>query len=224
MGHVHSPEVRERMFDGAATFFEIELPAFATFVLDRDRLRASRVPLTTVVGKDNLARVVRSRRALVGRCRRRQFSSRCPAATRVSRPTRRNSGLWYAASVVVRGRADNTTMKGRRALIVGAGIAGLAAARALHRAGFAVDVIERERTRSTEGAGIYLPGNAARALRAFGLEDAVLAGGIVIPRRVSAIIAAGDAAGGKAGSKPEAVAWSASSAARTIDRLQARRR
>ena len=49
------PEVVERMFSCAATFFEIELPAFATFVPDRDRLRASCVPLTVVVGEDNLA-------------------------------------------------------------------------------------------------------------------------------------------------------------------------
>ena len=49
------PEFRERMFGGAATFFEIELPAFAAFVPDRDRLRASGVPLTVVVGEDNQA-------------------------------------------------------------------------------------------------------------------------------------------------------------------------
>ena len=47
------PALRERIFGNAATFFSIELPAFATFVPDRDRLRASGVPLTVVVGEDN---------------------------------------------------------------------------------------------------------------------------------------------------------------------------
>jgi pimeloyl-ACP methyl ester carboxylesterase len=47
------PALRERIFGNAATFFAIELPAFAAFVPDRDRLRASGVPLTVVVGEDN---------------------------------------------------------------------------------------------------------------------------------------------------------------------------
>jgi hypothetical protein len=34
-------------------FFPIELPVFATFVPDRDRMRASGVPLTVVVGRQN---------------------------------------------------------------------------------------------------------------------------------------------------------------------------
>lgn len=44
---------RERIFANAAMFFSIELPAFAAFVPDRDRMRASAVPLTVVVGEDN---------------------------------------------------------------------------------------------------------------------------------------------------------------------------
>ncbi len=44
---------RERVFGNAATLFSIELPAFATFVPDRDSLRTSGVPLTVVVGEDN---------------------------------------------------------------------------------------------------------------------------------------------------------------------------
>jgi pimeloyl-ACP methyl ester carboxylesterase len=47
------PALRERIFGNAATFFSIELPVFATFVPDRDRLRTSGVPLTVVVGEDN---------------------------------------------------------------------------------------------------------------------------------------------------------------------------
>jgi FAD-dependent urate hydroxylase len=63
----------------------------------------------------------------------------------------------------------------RRVLIVGAGIAGLALAPLLARNGVAVEVIEREAAWRPGGTGIYLPGNAARALRALGLEDAVAA-------------------------------------------------
>src|SRR6266508_271652 len=47
------PELRERIFANAPTFFSIELPAFAAFVPDRDRIRTSRVPLTVIVGEDN---------------------------------------------------------------------------------------------------------------------------------------------------------------------------
>ena len=58
-----------------------------------------------------------------------------------------------------------------RILVVGAGIAGLAAARALTRAGQAVEVVERAAGPDRGGAGIYLPGNAVRALRRVGLDE-----------------------------------------------------
>ena len=64
--------------------------------------------------------------------------------------------------------------------MVGAGIAGLGAARALRQRGFAVDVVERKPVWTHTGAGIYLPGNAARALRALGLESAVAERGSLI--------------------------------------------
>jgi len=72
---------------------------------------------------------------------------------------------------------------GLRILVVGAGIGGLAVARTLARAGFSAEVVERERAWDEVGMGIYLPGNAARALRALGLEQAVSERGIVIPRQ-----------------------------------------
>jgi pimeloyl-ACP methyl ester carboxylesterase len=46
-------EVRERMLDNGAVLFSIELPWVMTFVPDPDRMRASGVPLTVVVGADN---------------------------------------------------------------------------------------------------------------------------------------------------------------------------
>jgi 2-polyprenyl-6-methoxyphenol hydroxylase-like FAD-dependent oxidoreductase len=67
-----------------------------------------------------------------------------------------------------------------RILVVGAGIAGLGAARALRRRGLAAEVVEREPAWTHTGAGIYLPGNAARALRALGLEAAVAERGSLI--------------------------------------------
>jgi FAD-dependent urate hydroxylase len=68
-----------------------------------------------------------------------------------------------------------------RILVVGAGIAGLGVARALRERGFAADVIERDPAVAHIGAGIYLPGNAARALRELGLESAVAERAFLIP-------------------------------------------
>ncbi len=64
--------------------------------------------------------------------------------------------------------------------MVGAGIAGLGVARALRQRGFAAEVVEREPAWTHTGAGIYLPGNAARALRALGLQSAVAERGSLI--------------------------------------------
>lgn len=63
----------------------------------------------------------------------------------------------------------------KKILIVGAGIAGLALARALEARGLRYEIVERTPAPSTGGAGIFLPGNAAVALGALGLRDAVLA-------------------------------------------------
>jgi 2-polyprenyl-6-methoxyphenol hydroxylase-like FAD-dependent oxidoreductase len=70
-----------------------------------------------------------------------------------------------------------------RILVIGAGIAGLGAARALRFRGFATEVVEREPAWTHSGSGIYLPGNAARALRALGLESAVAERGSLITRQ-----------------------------------------
>jgi FAD-dependent urate hydroxylase len=70
-----------------------------------------------------------------------------------------------------------------RILVVGAGLAGLALARALRRAGFDPEVIERAERWDGAGTGMYLPANGVRALRALGLEAAVAARAAPIPRQ-----------------------------------------
>ena len=77
-------------------------------------------------------------------------------------------------------RSNGSNGTGLRILVVGAGIAGLGAARALRQRGLDVDVVEREPAWTNTGAGIYLPGNATRALRALGLESAVAERGSLI--------------------------------------------
>jgi FAD-dependent urate hydroxylase len=74
-------------------------------------------------------------------------------------------------------------MDRRRVLIVGGGIAGLALARMLARAGVSLELIEREPAWRPSGTGMYLPGNAARALRALGLEAQVASRAVEIPRQ-----------------------------------------
>ena len=66
----------------------------------------------------------------------------------------------------------------RRAVVVGPGIGGLAAAVALRRAGFDVRVLERAPELTEVGAGLSLWPNALRALDALGLGDAVRAAGV----------------------------------------------
>jgi FAD-dependent urate hydroxylase len=62
-----------------------------------------------------------------------------------------------------------------RVLIAGAGIAGLALARALHQRGVEAEVVERTTEWEHEGAGLYLPANAVRALGELGIGSAVAA-------------------------------------------------
>jgi 2-polyprenyl-6-methoxyphenol hydroxylase-like FAD-dependent oxidoreductase len=71
-----------------------------------------------------------------------------------------------------------------RILVVGAGIAGLAVARGLRLAGFRPDVVEELPATMLPAAGIYLPGNASRALRQLGLDAPLRPLGDLIFRQV----------------------------------------
>lgn len=70
-----------------------------------------------------------------------------------------------------------------RVLVVGAGIAGLAMVRALRLAGFRPEIVERLPSTDDAPGGIYLPGNAARALRRLALDGPVRPLGQVIHRQ-----------------------------------------
>ncbi|MGC5031733.1 FAD-dependent monooxygenase [Micromonospora sp. DT229] len=70
-----------------------------------------------------------------------------------------------------------------RILVVGAGIAGLSVARALRLAGFRPDVTDKASSSELDDAGLYLPGNAARALRRLDLDGPVRPFGQVIHRQ-----------------------------------------
>lgn len=65
--------------------------------------------------------------------------------------------------------------RARKAVIVGAGIGGLAAAVALHRTGWHVTVLERQATSGAVGAGIAIAPNGLRALDALGVGEGVRA-------------------------------------------------
>ncbi|MGW6129662.1 FAD-dependent monooxygenase [Cellulomonas sp. NPDC055163] len=71
----------------------------------------------------------------------------------------------------------------RRVLVVGAGVAGLATARALRAVGIDVMVVERRDGAPGLGLGLNLPGNAVRALGALGVVEPVLAAGVPVTRR-----------------------------------------
>lgn len=64
-----------------------------------------------------------------------------------------------------------------KAIIIGAGIAGLSAARGLQRIGWEVAVYEQAAVLKPLGAGLVLSANALKALKVLGLLDAVLAVG-----------------------------------------------
>lgn len=70
-----------------------------------------------------------------------------------------------------------------RILVVGAGIGGLATARALAGQGIECRVVERRPDRSDAGLALNLPGNAVAALRRLGAAAEVLNRGVQVSRR-----------------------------------------
>ena len=66
-------------------------------------------------------------------------------------------------------RQGRRTLTALRVLIVGAGVAGLALAHALRQRSITAEVVERVSEWQPGGAGLYLPGNAGRALRELGV-------------------------------------------------------
>lgn len=73
-------------------------------------------------------------------------------------------------------------MRDRTVLVVGAGIGGLAAGLALHRAGWRVKIFERAPESRALGFGLSLAPNAVQALRELGVADRVLREGAVVRR------------------------------------------
>ena len=69
-----------------------------------------------------------------------------------------------------------------RILIVGGGIGGLSLSTALHRQGYTPELIERNPAWPAVGAGINLPANGVRVLRALGLGEAVACHAAVLRR------------------------------------------
>ena len=70
-----------------------------------------------------------------------------------------------------------------RVLIAGGGIAGLAAAQALHQRGIAAVVVDRLAGPPDAGLAVNLPGNAIQALQALGLGEAIASVGTPTRRR-----------------------------------------
>ena len=78
-----------------------------------------------------------------------------------------------------------TSARAPRIAIIGGGIGGLAAARALILRGFEVRVYEQAPRISEFGGGVVMTPNAMKALRCLGLEDAVLAHAFVAKAQVA---------------------------------------
>lgn len=74
-------------------------------------------------------------------------------------------------------------MTALRVLVVGAGVAGLAFARAAGARGMHVEIVERDGQLPTAGAGMYLPANATRALDTLGVGPDIAACGNPIVRQ-----------------------------------------
>jgi len=75
-------------------------------------------------------------------------------------------------------------MRADRVLVVGGGLAGLTVSIALTRAGSHVEVVEKANQWADVGAGMYLPGNAHRAMESLGIGAVTRDRGFQIKRQV----------------------------------------
>ncbi|MGP3989110.1 FAD-dependent monooxygenase [Streptomyces sp. 3N207] len=75
------------------------------------------------------------------------------------------------------------TSHARKAVVIGGGIGGLAAALALHQRGWRIEVLERAPRFTEVGAGLAIQPNALRALDALGLGTPIRAGAFAGPPR-----------------------------------------
>ncbi|MGK5739065.1 FAD-dependent monooxygenase [Micromonospora sp. URMC 103] len=75
--------------------------------------------------------------------------------------------------------------EGIRVLVVGGGVAGLATLRALRDWGATIDLVERTNGPADSGTGIYLTGNATRALGTLGLWEPIADVAVEITRQRS---------------------------------------
>lgn len=102
---------------------------------------------------------------------------------------RRETGTGGGPAVT--SRVMSTARNPGQAVVIGAGVGGLAAANALHRTGWQVTVFERADALRPIGAGIAVPPNAMHAL------DAVDADGMTLGARVRAVGEPGGAIGAR---------------------------
>ncbi|CAL5223561.1 g6095 [Coccomyxa viridis] len=96
-------------------------------------------------------------------------STRCPRKAHAPRRRRLSAQAALADVAITRKRREYASEEA--VLIVGAGIAGMATAAALHKVGIPVKVLERESGPRREGSAIGLWSNAFRALDALGLAQ-----------------------------------------------------
>jgi FAD-dependent urate hydroxylase len=105
-----------------------------------------------------------------------------------------------------------------RILVVGAGIAGLAAARGLRVVGFRPDVVDELPASIVPKAGILLPGNASRALRKLGLDAPLRPLGDLIFRQLFL-----DSQGGELFELDVAALWAGVGESRALSRADLQR-
>jgi len=115
-------------------------------------------------------------------------SGTAQAGQNVQRVAYVSHGSCLALMHRLRNVCSSTTSQNRqgielRILIVGGGMAGLSLARALEQYGIGSEVVEQRLTPPSDGTGLYLPGNATRAIERLGLLERVRKKAVRIDRQ-----------------------------------------